>query len=348
MFRFKDYMDIEDLKSFCPDKNGVSEGPPFAGLHTEEQFNQSALQCFRFQAEHNPVYSLYLESLAFDTQSVEVFTDIPFLPIEFFKTHRVYAGDESEEIRFLSSGTTGMQPSIHYIASLAWYIKSFSRGFNIFYGPPEDYCFLALLPSYLERKHSSLVYMLDHLIKKSRFSESGFYLSDLEGLREKLEDLEASGTKTILLGVSYALLDLAANYPVHLKNTIVIETGGMKGRREELSRHELHRRLSEGFILENIHSEYGMTELLSQAYSSEKGLFKTPPWMKIRIRDPYDPFSYLEDGRSGGINIIDLANWYSCSFIETQDLGRLHPDQSFEILGRFDNSDIRGCNLLVQ
>ncbi len=328
--------------------NSPGEHIFFSDIHTVEQFNESALKCFRFQSEHNPVYRQYLRLLNFDSQKVEAISDIPFLPIEFYKTHRVYAGDQPEEARFLSSGTTGVQPSIHYVAKVSWYIHSFSLGFNFFYGKPDEFCFLALLPSYLERKDSSLVYMLDDLIKKSKFPESGFYLNDLEGLSHSLKVLEERGIKTILLGVSYALLDLANNYPVHLKNTIVVETGGMKGRREELSKDELHRRLRNAFMVENIHSEYGMTELLSQAYSKGQGLFESPPWMKIMIRDPYDPFKYLENGRSGGINIIDLANWYSCSFIETQDLGRQHDKEGFEILGRFDNSDIRGCNLLVQ
>ena len=318
------------------------------GFQSEEEFTQTTMECFLYQAEHNPVYKLYLNFLSVEPKKVEAISEIPFLPIEFFKTHRVFSGNTKEQISFESSGTTGMKPSIHYVADVNRYIKSFSQAFNIFYGNAQEYCFLALLPSYLERGNSSLVFMMDHFIKQSRFKESGFYLDDLERLKDTLEVLEKQGVKTVLLGVSYALLDLAKQFPMPLKNTIVIETGGMKGRREELSKEELHRRLSEAFELENIHSEYGMTELLSQAYSKGKGIYHTPPWMKILVRDPYDPSSYLENGRSGGINIIDLANWNSCSFIETQDLGRLHPNNSFEILGRFDNSDIRGCNLLVQ
>lgn len=317
-------------------------------FQSEDEFTKSLIECFQFQAENNPVYNQYLNLLSIDPHEVNTISAIPFLPIEFFKTHRVYSGKSIEQIKFESSGTTGMKPSIHYVADANLYVESFSRTFETFYGPAEDFCFLALLPTYLERENSSLVYMMDHLIKRSRYSESGFYLNDLERLSNTLKNLEKGGVKTILLGVSYALLDFAESFYMPLKNTTVIETGGMKGKREELSREELHQRLSEAFNLEDIHSEYGMTELLSQAYSKGKGRFKTPPWMRILVRDPYDPFTYLENGRSGGINIIDLANRYSCSFIETQDLGRKYPDQSFEILGRFDNSDIRGCNLLVQ
>jgi phenylacetate-coenzyme A ligase PaaK-like adenylate-forming protein len=326
----------------------MMENNTFLEIGSQDQFEELAIGTFRFQAKHNPVYKEYLDLLSLDSESIKCISDIPFLPIEFFKSHKVYSSEEKEEICFFSSGTTGMQPSKHFVAHRDIYVRSFMAGFEHFYGNPENYCILALLPSYLERNNSSLVFMVDSFIKRSRFPESGFYLDELGELSETITSLESRDTKTILIGVSYALLDLAEKFPMLLKNTCIMETGGMKGKREELSKEVLHGHLAKAFGLDTIHSEYGMTELLSQAYSKGRGLFEAPPWMQILIRDPYDPFSYLDTGRSGGINIIDLANKYSCSFIETQDLGRVHQDKSFEVLGRFDNSDIRGCNLLVQ
>jgi len=317
-------------------------------IKKEDDFERLAIDTFRFQADNNPVYHHYLELLSFDVGSVKKVTDIPFLPIEFFKNHKVYSTEREEELLFISSGTTGIKSGKHYVADIDLYIKSFTEGFRHFFGDPREYCFLALLPSYLERGNSSLVFMMDRLIKMSKYPESGFYLNELNKLNKTLRRLDSGGIPLMLFGVSYALLDLADKYPLKLENTLIVETGGMKGRREELSRDILHERLSEAFGIRGINSEYGMTELLSQAWSRGGGIFQPTPWMRVYIRDPYDPFTYLKKGRTGGINIIDLANRYSCSFVETQDLGRLHSGNSFEVLGRFDNSDIRGCNLLVQ
>ncbi|TVR72282.1 MAG: acyl transferase [Marinilabiliales bacterium] len=250
--------------------------------------------------------------------------------------------------RVASSGTAPAVRSAHYVADTALYEKSYLRCFEIFYGDPAGYCFLALLPSYLERGDSSLVYMAGGLIRKSGRPESGFYLDDLDSLASVIRSNEKRGIKTFLLGVSFALLDLFGRYGFRLGNTIVAETGGMKGKRKEITREELHDLIRRGSGLQHIHSEYGMTELLSQAWSRSGGIFHTPPWMKVMIRDAYDPFSCLEQGRSGGVNIIDLANIDSCAFIETADLGRMHPGGGFEILGRFDNADLRGCNLLSE
>jgi hypothetical protein len=270
------------------------------------------------------------------------------MPIQFFKEFQVKTTDFEPEKVFLSSGTTGSIQSKHLVKDLNWYDWSFREAFDYFYGPIEDYVVLALLPSYLERDGSSLIYMADDFIKRSKHKESGFYLNNRKELVENLNELEKSGKKTLLLGVSFALLDLVEEHPFSLKHTIVMETGGMKGRRKEMIRKELHQVLASGFGVEHIHSEYGMTELLSQAYSKGKGIFQCPPWMKIKIRDTEDALTLLPTGKSGGINIIDLANRYSCSFLATQDLGRCIDEINFEVLGRFDNSDIRGCNLLIQ
>jgi len=314
---------------------------------TPAGFSQSALDTFHRQATENPVYRQYLELLGCNPSSVSVIADIPFMPIGFFKSHRVVTGPGAETRIFESSGTTGDQTSKHYILNDRIYIDSLESGFRHFFGEPSDYCFLALLPSYLERQNSSLVFMMDHLIHQSSHPLSGFYLNNRSELAEKLEYLEKTGQKTMLIGVTFALLDLAEQFPMRLKNTVVVETGGMKGRREEPTREELHDILKTAFSLESVGSEYGMTELLSQAWSTGKGIYRTPPWMKILIRDPYDPFRRIPDGKSGGIDVIDLANQNSCSFIQTQDLGRLHPDGGFEVLGRFDHSELRGCNLLI-
>ncbi len=305
------------------------------------------LKVFRFQYDHNVVYQEFCQFLKKDKTNVKAIADIPFLPIQFFKSHQVLSSQSPIEITFSSSGTTGMINSQHYVTDLAYYEQSFQTAFSQFYGSTENYVILALLPSYLEREGSSLIYMVDDLIKNSNHPDSGFYLNNYDELIEKLEILDNSGQNVLLLGVTYALLDLIELKKFQLKNTIIMETGGMKGKRKEMIREELHALLSEGFGVSNIHSEYGMTELLSQAYSFGEGIFECPPWMNILIRDTEDALTYLPDGKTGGINVIDLANVNSCSFIATQDLGKKNPNHSFEVLGRFDASDIRGCNLMV-
>jgi phenylacetate-coenzyme A ligase PaaK-like adenylate-forming protein len=317
-------------------------------VDSAEDFERIALKVFALQAQENPVYKKFISLLGRRVDSVQSIHDIPFMPISFFKDFQVKTEASNPEKIFTSSGTTGLVPSQHFVSDLEIYNQSFTKGFESFYGPIEDYAVLALLPSYLERDGSSLVYMAEAFIQRSESEESGFYLDDLKGLVKTLEKLEARKQKTLLLGVSFALLDLVEGYSLDLKHTIVMETGGMKGRRKELIREELHDELKKGFKLDKIHSEYGMTELLSQAYSKGDGIFYTPKWMKVLARDPEDALSLLPIGKSGGANIIDLANIDSCSFIATQDLCKIHSDGGFEILGRFDNSDIRGCNLLVQ
>ena len=317
-------------------------------IKDELTFRATALEVFHYQASFTPVYRDYLAALRVDPSRITEVEKIPFLPIEFFKSQTVLTEDKNAEVIFESSGTSGFTPSRHFVADAGLYKESFSLAFREFYGDPSQYCILAQLPSYLERKGSSLIYMMDHLIKQSGHAESGFYLDNLEELSSILNKRKLDQQATLLVGVSFALLDLAESFPMELgPNIILMETGGMKGRRQEMVRTELHEQLKEAFGVKNIHSEYGMTELLSQAYSSGKGRFYSPPWMKILIRDPNDPFSLLCAGQSGGINIIDLANLYSCSFIATGDLGKAYPDGSFEVMGRFDHSDIRGCNLMV-
>lgn len=306
-----------------------------------------ALEIFQFQAKNNVVYDEFLNHLHIDILSIKKIEEIPFLPIQFFKSHQVLSSNEAIQSLFLSSGTTGNEQSKHFVADLSVYEESFTKGFEHFYGAIEDYTVLALLPSYLERDGSSLIYMVNDFIQKSKNGKSGFYLNNLEELAQNLVELDKQNEKTLLIGVSFALLDLVEKHKFQLKNTIVMETGGMKGRRKELIREELHQILRYGFGVENIHSEYGMTELLSQAYSKGNGIFECPPWMKILTRDTEDALTVLPEGKSGGINIIDLANVNSCSFIATQDLGKTYPNGTFEVLGRFDNSDIRGCNLMV-
>lgn len=318
------------------------------GISSDEQFYELALEVFRFQAAENPVYKAYLDHLGISPRDINTLDEIPFLPIGFFKSHRVVTGKQGHDLIFESSGTTGENTSKHYVCDQKIYKRSFTSTFKLFYGDPTRYCILALLPAYLERQNSSLVYMANELIRQSGYPGSGFYLDDLKGLIRQLEEMEDEHEPTLLLGVSFALLDLADNFPLDLKNIIIMETGGMKGRREELTRKELHERLCIGLKRGSIHSEYGMTELLSQAYAKKDGVFNTPPWMKVMIRDPYDPFSLMFRDSSGGINIIDLANLHSCSFIATQDIGKITPDGGFEVLGRFDNSDIRGCNLMLE
>lgn len=311
------------------------------------EFKERALELFRRQAVSVPVYREFISLLNIRPAEVRCLEDIPFLPISFFKTHRVIAEGRKEETVFTSSGTTGAATSRHLVADLGIYRQSFLKGFRHFYGDVRDYRILALLPGYLERQGSSLVLMADELIRHSGHVESGFFLHDQERLRDVLLDLEERQLPALLIGVSHALLDFAEKHPLRLRHTLVMETGGMKGRRKEMVREELHGILREGLGVDAIHSEYGMTELLSQAYSRGEGRFFTPPWMGILLRELNDPFSTVPEGRTGGINIIDLANIHSCSFIATDDLGKKHPDGSFEVLGRFDNSDLRGCNLLV-
>jgi len=319
-------------------------------VNNQKDFRSLALDTFQFQADTNRVYKEYLSFLKINPSRIKKFTEIPFLPIQFFKSHKVLSSRLSEpsiEQIFLSSGTSKTVQSKHYVTDVNLYKESYQKGFSHFYGNIEDYVVLALLPSYLERQGSSLIYMVADLIQKSDQIESGFYLQNLDKLKDVLLDLESRAKKVLLIGVSFALLDLIEKHQFSLKHTIVMETGGMKGRREEMIREDLHTRLKIGFGVSEIHSEYGMTELLSQAYSKGKGLFKTPPWMDVLIRDIEDPLCLLPKGKIGAINVVDLANRNSCSFIATQDLGRIRQDESFEILGRFDNSDIRGCNLLV-
>ena len=316
-------------------------------ITSNKEFEQLTLEIFRYQAVKNPIYNQFLEMLKFDTSSVKQISQIPFLPIYFFKRFEIITGKNNSEETFSSSGTTGTIRSKHFVTDLSVYEESYIKSFELFYGSIKDYTILALLPSYLEREGSSLIYMVDDFIKKTHNSDSGFYLNDLDKLAKKLVELNLKGTKVLLIGVTYALLDLIEKNQFKLQNMIVMETGGMKGKRREMIREELHEKLCDGFGVTEIHSEYGMTELLSQAYSKGNGIFETSPWMKILIRDTEDAFSYLPPYKSGGINVIDLANYNSCSFIATQDLGKLHSDNTFEVLGRFDHSDIRGCNLLI-
>jgi len=318
------------------------------GISNEDEFREIAMDVFRYQSTENPVYAEYIRLLGRSPGSVGSPEEIPFLPVEFFREHKVLSGNTEPEILFESSGTTSTEASKHYICDLRVYRKSFIRGFEMFYGKPEDYCILALLPSYLGRENSSLVFMADELIRLSGHPRSGFYLDNLDELVEHIRDLEASGQRSLLLGVSFALADMVEKIQLDLHYTIVMETGGMKGNRKEITREELHGSLKKGFGIQTVHSEYGMTELLSQAYSIGEGIFRCPPWMRVVIRDPYDPLSPLSRESSGGLNIIDLANLYSCSFIATQDIGKLTGDGGFEVLGRFDHSHIRGCNLMVE
>lgn len=313
-------------------------------IQTDQEFNDFSIQIFRYQYEHNIIYRDFVNYLNIDSQKIKHYDDIPFLPIEFFKSHKVFASGKDPKTKFLSSGTTGENRSCHFVADLSIYEQSFNRCFELFYGKPENIRILALLPSYLEQGNSSLVYMVDHLIKRSQFKASGYYLDTSDDL---VQILNSKNGPTILLGVTYALLDLAENHSIKNPDLIVMETGGMKGRRKEITRDALHEILTAKFNIKTIHSEYGMTELLSQAYSKGGGRFQSPPWMKVLIRDTNDPLSLIPYGKTGGINIIDLANMYSCSFIATQDLGKIHSNGNFEVLGRFDTSEIRGCNLMI-
>jgi hypothetical protein len=312
-------------------------------INSDAEFEREALRLFRFQAEHCAPYAEYIRLIGVDPLAVHRVEDIPMLPIELFKSHKLYCGDDEPQIVFTSSATTGMVQSRHYVADLELYERAFSEAFRHFYGDARECSIYALLPSYLEREGSSLVYMAEHLIAES--GGGGFYLNDYEKL---LHDISRDPNPKILLGVTYALLDLAENYAPKLEHTVVMETGGMKGRRKELPKSELHKILCSAFGVERIHSEYGMAELMSQAYSFGDGVFRTPRWMKVLVRDVNNPFARLAAGRRGGLDIIDLANRYSCAFIATQDMGIRYDDGSFRIEGRIAQSDIRGCNLLVQ
>ncbi len=318
--------------------------------NNDSAFEEIALEVFKLQYANNKVYQDFTDALATKVDGVDSLTKIPFLPISFFKTHQVITEiiETKSPVSFSSSGTTQTGTSYHYVNDIALYEKSFLQCFNQFFGKPSDYCILALLPSYFERGGSSLVYMTQKLIDESKHPESGFYLDDYDALIQTTNLLKQQKQKTLLLGVSYALLDLAEKNISLTDNFIVMETGGMKGRRKEMLKEELHATLKEKLNIHTVYSEYGMTELLSQGYSLQNGLFQTPLWMRILIRDTNDPLSYLPPNKTGGINVIDLANINSCSFIATQDLGKLHANNSFELMGRFDNSDIRGCNLLVE
>lgn len=316
-------------------------------IHGETEFNQTCLDIFQLQYQTIAVYQRFVDALNVKPEQVKHYLQIPFLPISFFKTHAIIEDEAFADVVFTSSGTTGTVNSKHFVQDVYIYEQSYRNAFARFYGDIESTCVLALLPNYLERGGSSLIYMVEDLIKLSKNTNSGFFLNEHAQLKETLVQLQQSKTKTILIGVTYALLDFVEHFTINFPELVVMETGGMKGRRKEMVREELHQQLTQGFGVAKIHSEYGMTELLSQAYSYGDGIFTCPPWVKIIARDPNDPLTLLDAGKSGGLNIIDLANVNSCSFIATQDLGKTYSDGSFEVLGRFDNTDIRGCNLMV-
>ena len=316
-------------------------------IQNQSDFKTCALQVFRHQFKNNTVYRSFCDLLYIHSSDVKKVEEIPFLPIQFFKSHAVLSSTQAVQEIFTSSGTTGSSVSKHMVTDLSWYTKSYTKGFEHFYGPIEEYTVLGLLPNYLERDGSSLIYMVDDFIKKSNKPASGFYLNNLTELSKTLIALDKKGEKVLLIGVTFALLDLIERQQFKLQNTIIMETGGMKGRRKEIIRNELHEILCAGFGVSKIHSEYGMTELLSQGYSSGDGVFDCPPWMKILARDTEDALTMVGTNKTGGLNVIDLANYNSCSFIATQDLGKVDNNGSFEVLGRFDHSDIRGCNLMV-
>jgi phenylacetate-coenzyme A ligase PaaK-like adenylate-forming protein len=316
-------------------------------ISSKKEFEKITYKVFRYQYENNKVYQAFCNHLGKNPSNVKQINAIPFLPIQFFKSETIVSNSKKVQAIFTSSGTTGVITSRHFVTDISIYENSYNITFAQFYGNIQEYCVLALLPSYLERDGSSLIYMVNDLIAKSNHKDSGFYLNNLEQLANKIIELENKGQNILLIGVTYALLDLIEHKKFNLKNTIIMETGGMKGKRKEIIREELHETLCDGFGVNTIHSEYGMTELLSQAYSLGNGIFECPLWMDVLIRDTEDAFQYVENGKTGGINVIDLANINSCSFIATQDLGKKHQNMSFEVLGRFDNSDIRGCNLMV-
>ncbi|RZL17125.1 MAG: acyl transferase [Pedobacter sp.] len=315
---------------------------------SESEFEVLGLEIFKYQSENCDVYRSFIKHLVPDSKKINSIRSVPFLPVSFFKSQKIISGPAPAGIIFKSSATTGITQSQHFVQDVSIYEQSYLSAFELFYGKPDDLCILALLPSYQERDGSSLIYMVDDLIHKSRHPQSGYFLNDNEGLIKVLSELQKTEQPTLLIGVTYALLDLIEAHNINFPELMVMETGGMKGKRKELVREALHNSLKSGFGVPHIHSEYGMTELLSQAYSKGEGIFECPPWMKVMIRDINDPLNYVADGKTGGINIVDLANINSCSFIATQDLGRYLGNNRFEVLGRFDNADIRGCNLLVQ
>ena len=325
----------------------MQEAKTIFSINSEADFKAKALEVFNYQATQNPIYQLFLSHLNIDIKTIDEIEKIPFLPIKFFKQFDIITGNKTPEKTFTSSGTTGMTTSKHLVTDLGLYHYSLEKCFEQFYGPLTDYTIFALLPSYLERTGSSLIDMVEYWIEKSGRPENGFYLYNHQELYDNLIAHEKTGKKAILIGVSFALLDFVDNYKMNLKNTIVMETGGMKGRKKEITREELHQILKAGFGTNEIQSEYGMTELLSQGYSRGDLTFKTPQWMRIMIRETEDPFKYVKTGKTGGVNVIDLANVNSCSFIATDDLGKKVSENQFEILGRFDHSDVRGCNLMV-
>jgi phenylacetate-coenzyme A ligase PaaK-like adenylate-forming protein len=317
-------------------------------IQNETEFNEICLDTFHFQIAHVDIYRKYVSYLNRDINTIDHYTKIPFLPIELFKTQSIIADNLSTEITFTSSGTTGMITSKHLVAEKEIYERSFRNAFEQFYGKIENIAILALLPSYLERTGSSLIYMINDLMEQSQQPENNYFLYNHEELYQTLVQLKTKGTKTLLFGVTFALLDFIEKYTLSFPELIIMETGGMKGKRKEMVREEVHELLCKSFHVPGIHSEYGMTELLSQGYSYGDGIFRHPNWMKILIRETNDPLTLAANKKTGAINVIDLANRYSCSFIATQDLGKIYDDGSFEVLGRFDQSDIRGCNLLVQ
>lgn len=333
-------------------KNSISKEPQIDQSELfqvdKTSFEAFAKKVFLRQYRTNKVYKKYCELLNFNPTQATTLRQIPFLPISAFKNHRIASSTFKDAIVFYSSGTTANNKSVHHLKDLSVYENSFTKTFESNYGKISDYALLALLPSYMEQKSSSLIYMVNSLMQKSKQKENGFFLNEHEKLKNRLEHLIKAKKKTILIGVSFALLDFMEKYQIKAgdETLIVMETGGMKGRRKEISRMELHRQLKSGFGVKQIHSEYGMTELLSQAYAKDNGRFYPPPWMRVLIRKADDPFTYCKIGETGGINIIDLANLHSVSFIQTDDLGKLHQDGSFEVLGRFDQAEIRGCNLM--
>ncbi len=313
-----------------------------------DEFEKIALQIFKIQSRDCAPYAQYIAQLEIDPDDVTSIDSIPFLPVTLFKSREIICGERVYEKIFTSSATSGVIPAKHYVKDLSLYRESFFKGFNLFHGEPREYTILALLPSYLEREGSSLVYMAAKLIEASGKKESGFYLYNYSELYQTLLDLKVKGERSLLLGVSFALLDFIKSFKINFPSLTVVETGGMKGRGVEISREELHSLLKNGFGVERIGSEYGMAELLSQAWSTGEGVFKSPPWMQIQIRDLNNPFTRVEDGVTGGINVIDLANIHSCSFIETEDLGIKEAENTFRVLGRITNSEIRGCNILLE
>ena len=332
-------------KRFSAERNRIRER--IFEIKAEIDFQELALEIYRYQFSENPTYRTWSNALNRNPSNVHALEDIPFLPIHFFKGHEVKSGSAEAELVFSSSGTTGALTSRHYIYDASLYRESILRGFKQAYGNPEAYCIIGLLPAYLERPGSSLVWMTELLIQESKHPDSGFYLYNLDELKDMLHKQEAGHQKIWLIGVSFALIDFSMAYPSVPTSIYVIETGGMKGRRREMIREELHAMIKSGWPLRRIDSEYGMTELLSQAWMLDEKHFNCPPWMKVLIRESDNPLAYEANGKTGGINVIDLANLDSCAFIETADLGRIVPDKGFEVLGRFDHADVRGCNLMM-